>query len=72
MTLSSDAPVVVAGAGRAAHLDQALGDNHLGGSRAVSVEAFLARHAGWTLASSRRYGPLEGGDGFFSALLSRA
>ncbi|WP_283177919.1 RsmB/NOP family class I SAM-dependent RNA methyltransferase [Gemmobacter sp. 24YEA27] len=36
------------------------------------VEAFLARHTGWTLASSRRYGPLEGGDGFFSALLSRA
>jgi carbonic anhydrase len=49
MTLSSDAQfVITTGAGRAALLDQAPGDNHLAGSRAVSAEPFLARNRAWS------------------------
>ena len=33
--------------------------------------AFLARHTGWRLALQRRFSPLEGGDGFFLAILER-
>lgn len=33
------------------------------------VAAFLARHPGWRAGHSRRWTPLDGGDGFFLALL---
>ncbi|NPD15615.1 RsmB/NOP family class I SAM-dependent RNA methyltransferase [Xinfangfangia sp. D13-10-4-6] len=36
------------------------------------VNAFLQRHPGWQLASSRRFSPLDGGDGFFTARLLRS
>ncbi len=32
---------------------------------------FLARHPGWRLESERRFTPLDGGDGFYLALLRR-
>lgn len=35
------------------------------------VGAFLARHPGWACRGTRRFTPLEGGDGFFLALLGR-
>ena len=35
------------------------------------IDAFLRRHDGWICASQRRFSPLEGGDGFFLALLTR-
>lgn len=34
------------------------------------VAAFLARHPGWTLSLQRRFTPLDGGDGFFAAVLT--
>ncbi len=36
------------------------------------IAAFLARSAGWSQQRVRRISPLEGGDGFFVALLRRA
>ncbi len=33
------------------------------------VAGFLARHAGWTCQQTHRFSPLDGGDGFFLALL---
>ncbi|MFE3839185.1 RsmB/NOP family class I SAM-dependent RNA methyltransferase [Pseudogemmobacter sonorensis] len=36
------------------------------------VAAFLARHPGWTCRAQRRFGPIQGGDGFFFALLTHA
>ncbi|AWD20642.1 RsmB/NOP family class I SAM-dependent RNA methyltransferase [Fuscovulum blasticum] len=36
------------------------------------VTAFLARNAGWTCTGQHRFSPLQGGDGFFLALLTRA
>jgi 16S rRNA (cytosine967-C5)-methyltransferase len=35
------------------------------------VSAFLARHPDWRCTLSRRFTPLDGGDGFFVALLTR-
>jgi 16S rRNA (cytosine967-C5)-methyltransferase len=35
----------------------------------AQVEAFLARHGAWRLAAERRFTPLEGGDGFYVAVL---
>jgi 16S rRNA (cytosine967-C5)-methyltransferase len=35
------------------------------------VAAFLAEQAGWRLSTQRRWSPLQGGDGFFLALLTR-
>lgn len=35
------------------------------------IDAFLARTAGWRLAAERLFTPLSGGDGFYSALLTR-
>jgi 16S rRNA (cytosine967-C5)-methyltransferase len=35
------------------------------------IARFLARHSGWTLQSQRQLTPLDGGDGFFIAILSR-
>ena len=37
-----------------------------------AVEAFLARHSGWSCRLTRRFSPLQGGDGFFVALLTVA
>jgi 16S rRNA (cytosine967-C5)-methyltransferase len=36
------------------------------------IRGFLARNSGWTLVSEHRRTPLEGGDGFYLALLKRA
>lgn len=36
------------------------------------VAAFLARHTGWQLLEERRFTPLDGGDGFYCAILYRA
>ncbi len=36
------------------------------------VEAFLARHPGWRLQRDHAFTPLQGGDGFFLALLQRS
>jgi 16S rRNA (cytosine967-C5)-methyltransferase len=36
------------------------------------VDAFLARRTGFSLGLVRRFSPLQGGDGFFAALLTRA
>jgi 16S rRNA (cytosine967-C5)-methyltransferase len=38
---------------------------------AAQVQRFLARHPGWTLEAERRFTPLDGGDGFFCAVLRR-
>ncbi|WP_226621659.1 RsmB/NOP family class I SAM-dependent RNA methyltransferase [Alloyangia pacifica] len=38
---------------------------------AAQIEAFLARHPGWTLEQQRQFVPGDGGDGFFSAQLRR-
>lgn len=38
----------------------------------AQVSAFLARHAGWELEAERRFTPLEGGDGFYGAVLRRS
>lgn len=35
------------------------------------VARFVAANAGWQLASERRFTPLDGGDGFFAAVLTR-
>lgn len=37
----------------------------------AQVRAFLSRHAGWRLEAERRFTPLEGGDGFYGAVLRR-
>ncbi len=37
----------------------------------AQIEAFLGREPGWRLSGDRRFTPLEGGDGFYSALLTR-
>jgi 16S rRNA (cytosine967-C5)-methyltransferase len=37
----------------------------------AQVRAFLARHGGWQLEGERRFTPLEGGDGFYVAVLRR-
>lgn len=36
------------------------------------IAAFLSRHPGWTLQRELRLTPLDGGDGFYLALLTRA
>jgi 16S rRNA (cytosine967-C5)-methyltransferase len=38
----------------------------------AQVAAFLQRHPGWTCAVERRFTPLDGGDGFYAAVLRRA
>ncbi len=38
----------------------------------AQVLAFLARHAGWRQIRARRFSPLQGGDGFFVALLTQS
>ena len=34
--------------------------------------AFLARTPGWRLEAERRFTPLDGGDGFYLALMARS
>jgi len=36
------------------------------------IAAFLAQHQGWRLMSKRLFRPLDGGDGFFIALLTHS
>ena len=43
----------------------------LGAENRAQVDAFLARTPGWRLVADRVYSPLSGGDGFYSALLTR-
>ncbi|TCO72424.1 RsmB/NOP family class I SAM-dependent RNA methyltransferase [Rhodovulum euryhalinum] len=43
----------------------------IGAENAAQVAAFLARHPGWTVAAERRLTPLDGGDGFYAAVLRR-
>lgn len=38
----------------------------------AQIEAFLGREPRWRLTGERRYTPLDGGDGFYSALLMRS
>ena len=35
------------------------------------IAAFLSRHPDWHLANEHRFTPLDGGDGFYLALLTR-
>ncbi len=37
----------------------------------AQITAFQSRHPGWTLKTQRRFSPLQGGDGFFLATLTR-
>lgn len=37
---------------------------------AAQVQGFLAAHPGWTLKAEHRFTPLEGGDGFYLAVLT--
>ena len=37
----------------------------------AQVQGFLARHPGWQVDFQRRFSPLQGGDGFFVALLTQ-
>lgn len=43
----------------------------LDAENSAQVDAFLARHSGWQLRDQRRLTPLDGGDGFFVATLSK-
>ena len=38
----------------------------------TQVAAFLSRHPGWRLEAERHFTPLDGGDGFYGAVLRRA
>lgn len=38
----------------------------------AQVAGFLARHSGWELMAEQRFTPLNGGDGFYCAVLRRA
>ncbi len=37
----------------------------------TQISEFLARHANWHMQSQRRFSPIQGGDGFYFALLTR-
>lgn len=66
---------------QAAILDRAAGMVRSGGAlgyatcslmaaeNGAQVAAFLTRHPGWQLEAERRFTPLEGGDGFYAAVL---
>lgn len=41
----------------------------IGAENGGQVAAFLARHGGWRLEAERHFTPLEGGDGFYAAVL---
>lgn len=42
----------------------------LAAENGAQVAAFLIRHPTWRLQSERRFTPLDGGDGFYAAVLS--
>ncbi|MFN3642305.1 MAG: RsmB/NOP family class I SAM-dependent RNA methyltransferase [Gemmobacter sp.] len=42
----------------------------LGVENADRIAAFTARHPGWRIANTRRWTPLDGGDGFYLAVLA--
>ena len=44
----------------------------IGDENGAQVAAFLSRHADWRLEAERHFTPLEGGDGFYIAVLRRA
>lgn len=37
----------------------------------AQVEGFLARHSGWSVEKQQRFSPLQGGDGFYFAILRK-
>jgi len=37
----------------------------------AQVQGFVARNSGWLVLDQRRFSPLQGGDGFFVALLTQ-
>ena len=43
----------------------------IGAENGAQIRAFLDRHPGWQVESERRFTPLDGGDGFFGAVLRR-
>ena len=43
----------------------------IGAENGAQVAAFLSRHAGWRLEAERSFTPLDGGDGFYAAVLRR-
>jgi 16S rRNA (cytosine967-C5)-methyltransferase len=43
----------------------------IGAENADQIAAFLLRHPGWTVEAERRFTPLQGGDGFFAAILRK-
>ena len=52
------------------HLGAPPGIADLGRLTPADFRAFLARHPCWTLSLQRRFTPLDGGDGFFAAVLT--
>ncbi len=38
----------------------------------TQIDAFLSEHANWRLASERQFTPLDGGDGFYVAILTQS
>ncbi|NCM98233.1 MAG: RsmB/NOP family class I SAM-dependent RNA methyltransferase, partial [Rhodobacterales bacterium] len=64
--LDAVAPLVAPG-GRLAYVTCSLLDAENG----AQIAAFLARSGGWQSLSRRRLTPLDGGDGFFLAILGR-
>lgn len=64
--LDAVAPLVAPG-GRLAYVTCSLLDVENG----AQIAAFLARNGGWQSLSSRHLTPLDGGDGFFVAILGR-
>ena len=65
--LDQVAPMLAAG-GRLAYVTCSL----LRAENECQTAAFLTRHPGWKLLHSQRFTPLQGGDGFFVALLTAA
>lgn len=65
--LSQVAPLVAPG-GTLAYATCSLLDDE----NAAQIDRFLDDHAGWRRAFSRRWTPLDGGDGFFLAILTRS
>lgn len=62
-----DAVALVAPSGLLAYATCSLlaSENH------TQIAQFLSRHPGWSMVADRRLTPLEGGDGFYIALLTR-
>ena len=65
--LLSDLPRLLAGDGRLAYATCSLFHQE----NQAQMAAFLARHADWELEQERQFTPLDGGDGFYLAVLKR-